>query len=920
MNLGPGGKELTLQPVPAPAGQAAEPSDGQRVSRPARASAVGSSSYSRHRGEGLRGRGASRSAGSAASSGDPISPAMAVVAAVRAWQASPPTGGQLIRPPAGSPRSDRPPAGAEQLLAAEHPCTVCGEVKQRLELQRHPTLPVVSCESCARYFLSDGRPDQWARYSNGKERYCSWCAHNNQCHEEGNGVVVECSREGCPKVFCTACITRNFGRKHFHQVTNSSTWQCYACKPEILKTLASYEVVAAEAPESGAPKPAVSKARSALSKFLEDWLAKHPECLVNGKVQAPDMAVRKALADECRVPVARVSDWFWDQNRRRNRGKRSGNCGHPPGPGTKTEAPGRCTACGNAATLVAHDLLAVKVCRSCFSALHGLATCAAKDRPSGAAPACRWCGRTDAPTVTCTDTSCPSGGHGYCETCITRNFSYTSWKTVVRSYTLGQWSCYACQPEPLRRIPELGCRVSVAFEGEGTSIGRIVGIDGNGMTPGQLRVQFDPPGSEPWLIDPAVGHLFTVLPAPGDLPRSACSNKPTLVTGRGDTSDAASPGPSPRSGWTQEMQQRLIALVERDGTGDWQRKTELLGYGHTGKQLSNKWRSMVQYGGAPRTFVVSSPKARKPAKKSAPPASVTVMYKGETYDVPLPEAASADARGARLETKIRAELQMLPGQRFVLIGPNGKVSLATAATHPGCTFAAHIVDKRRRGIAQVPPALRQQAGEAKVGTTPKRTSTKRPSPGAAAQPAPKKAARTARPQPAAAATPGSKGQQPSASAPKWIQSLALGDYVDCCDRVGEWHAGKIVDLGRSQVRAARHSPCWIDASPFWPPSGCPSLRACLPLCALVHLTLCSEPLCVRRRPWCTSRAGTRGTTSGWSAAPSGSAGRSPSSKLCGRPMQTRDGGRCAVDIHCVARAHTHALATAASPVSTVARY
>ena len=852
--LGSGGKELTLQPVPPRAAKAAQPG-----------------------GAGARGRGVgvhvSSSKGSLvmSSQGDAaLSPTMAVVAAVRAWQASPPTGGTLIHPLEGSPRSDRRKSNEDPLLAAEHPCTVCGEVMPRHALQRHPTLPVASCERCVRYFLSDGRPDYWGRDSNGKERYCSWCAHNSQCHDEGGGVVVQCSREDCPKVFCAACITRNFGGKHYLETTKTVAWQCYVCAPDILQTLASHEVVAADKSEPAGSTSAVgdrNKTRSALSQLLEKWLSEHPECLVGGKVQAPDRAVKEQLAAKYNVSVARVSDWFWDQNRRRKKSNnRSRDFNPQTEPGAETMALGRCSACGTGTTLVAHDLLNVKVCRSCFSALHGLASCAAKDRPKGAAPACRWCGRSDTPTVTCADASCPSGGHGYCENCVTRNFSYAAWKDAARSYTLGQWSCYACQPERLRAIPELGCRISVAFEGEGPSIGLVVGIDGPGVAPGQLRVQFDPPGSDPWLIDPAAGHLFEVLTDSAALPRPSPKVAAGRPTGNGDTADAVLSAVSPTSNWTPEMRQRLVALVQRDGTGDWQRKAELLGYGHTAKQVNNKWRSIVQTTAAFQTAanaqpghatgpsVAAIPKARKLTKKSAAPPSVTVIHKGEPYDVPLAETGSADARAARLEAKIRAELQMLPGQRFVLMGTKGKVSLATVATQPGGTFAAQIVDKRRRGTVQAATVLREEA----VGTTPQRTSAKRQGPSPEGQPAPKKAAHKPPQKPVSAApTPTSKAQLASESATAWVRALGVGDCVNACDYRGDWHEGRVVELQRFQVRAALFRPC--------PPPPTPSR-------APHHLRgLTRSSSRVGRRPRCTSSDGTRGTTSGSSAPASDSA-------------------------------------------------
>ena len=67
---------------------------------------------------------------------------------------------------------------------------------------------------------------------------------------------------------------------------------------------------------------------------------------------------------------------------------------------------------------------------------------------------------------------------GYCEACITRNFSIKAWKSVSQSYARGEWSCYACQPAPLRLVPQLGSKLAVSFKDEGLCTGEIVGVEG----------------------------------------------------------------------------------------------------------------------------------------------------------------------------------------------------------------------------------------------------------------------------------------------------------------------------------------------------------------------------------------------------------------------------------------------------------
>ena len=167
----------------------------------------------------------------------------------------------------GSPRSDAPKKVAAPKV--EHSCTTCGELMPSDGLERHPMLPVATCTRCVRYFLCDGQPDQWARYENGKEKYCSWCAHNDQCHEEGGGVIVECAREGCPKIFCKACIVRNFGDEHYQKAKADANWQCYGCEPGALRQLPSHEVVAgASSRAAAAPAQSASAGAAEVRSLL----------------------------------------------------------------------------------------------------------------------------------------------------------------------------------------------------------------------------------------------------------------------------------------------------------------------------------------------------------------------------------------------------------------------------------------------------------------------------------------------------------------------------------------------------------------------------------------------------------------------------------------------------------------------------
>ncbi|XP_064934068.1 transcriptional regulator ATRX isoform X2 [Columba livia] len=106
-------------------------------------------------------------------------------------------------------------------------CTACGQQVnhfQKDSIYRHPTLKVLICKTCYKYYMSD----DISRDSDGMDEQCRWCA------EGGNLICCDF----CHNAFCKKCILRNLGRKELSTILDeNSQWHCYSCQPEPLLDL-----------------------------------------------------------------------------------------------------------------------------------------------------------------------------------------------------------------------------------------------------------------------------------------------------------------------------------------------------------------------------------------------------------------------------------------------------------------------------------------------------------------------------------------------------------------------------------------------------------------------------------------------------------------------------------------------------------
>ncbi|KAM6253513.1 transcriptional regulator ATRX isoform 8-T9 [Porphyrio hochstetteri] len=106
-------------------------------------------------------------------------------------------------------------------------CTACGQQVnhfQKDSIYRHPTLKVLICKTCYKYYMSD----DISRDSDGMDEQCRWCA------EGGNLICCDF----CHNAFCKKCILRNLGRKELSTILHeNSQWHCYICHPEPLLDL-----------------------------------------------------------------------------------------------------------------------------------------------------------------------------------------------------------------------------------------------------------------------------------------------------------------------------------------------------------------------------------------------------------------------------------------------------------------------------------------------------------------------------------------------------------------------------------------------------------------------------------------------------------------------------------------------------------
>ncbi|XP_077165262.1 transcriptional regulator ATRX isoform X2 [Paroedura picta] len=106
-------------------------------------------------------------------------------------------------------------------------CTACGQQVnhfQKDSIYRHPTLRVLICKTCFKYYMSD----DISRDSDGMDEQCRWCA------EGGNLICCDF----CHNAFCKKCVLRNLGRKELSAIMDENNqWHCYICQPEPLLDL-----------------------------------------------------------------------------------------------------------------------------------------------------------------------------------------------------------------------------------------------------------------------------------------------------------------------------------------------------------------------------------------------------------------------------------------------------------------------------------------------------------------------------------------------------------------------------------------------------------------------------------------------------------------------------------------------------------
>ncbi|KAM6413538.1 transcriptional regulator ATRX isoform 2-T2 [Rhynochetos jubatus] len=124
-------------------------------------------------------------------------------------------------------KPEAPKKRGEEGLHGIVSCTACGQQVnhfQKDSIYRHPTLKVLICKTCYKYYMSD----DISRDSDGMDEQCRWCA------EGGNLICCDF----CHNAFCKKCILRNLGRKELSTILDENTqWHCYICHPEPLLDL-----------------------------------------------------------------------------------------------------------------------------------------------------------------------------------------------------------------------------------------------------------------------------------------------------------------------------------------------------------------------------------------------------------------------------------------------------------------------------------------------------------------------------------------------------------------------------------------------------------------------------------------------------------------------------------------------------------
>ncbi|KAI5079836.1 hypothetical protein GOP47_0005315 [Adiantum capillus-veneris] len=157
---------------------------------------------------------------------------------------------------------------AKDSFSAQFMCTMCAKQLRCDQVLKHPLFDVVICRPCRRFYLSG----PISKDASGRDNECSWCANG--------GDIVLC--DGCDKVFCGACIQRNFGEQELERILETEEWRCYCCNYEPLLSKIDCFMKASElgaqqsseygSSESDEPKELREheKRRKRLRRILED--------------------------------------------------------------------------------------------------------------------------------------------------------------------------------------------------------------------------------------------------------------------------------------------------------------------------------------------------------------------------------------------------------------------------------------------------------------------------------------------------------------------------------------------------------------------------------------------------------------------------------------------------------------------------
>lgn len=122
---------------------------------------------------------------------------------------------------------DTPPSSTKQSTCRgdekQFRCTACSVLLKAYEVNKHPELHVIVCESC-RCIVEE----KLKLKDSGSEDFCRWCAKLKH--------LLSC--KSCNMQFCSICISRNFDEKIIAEA-KASGWQCCYCSPAMLHQLMS---------------------------------------------------------------------------------------------------------------------------------------------------------------------------------------------------------------------------------------------------------------------------------------------------------------------------------------------------------------------------------------------------------------------------------------------------------------------------------------------------------------------------------------------------------------------------------------------------------------------------------------------------------------------------------------------------------